>query len=269
MSKENFQEQAKKQWQANPNLRSFLGDSLGWNDVQIRKELINCNATVWDEHAELVEWMARLLKPKTYMEVGANHGSTFNRVAALGIQKAVAVEIKKSTAQDLTRAPNTEILNMSSDDAAKLWLDRGGEPIDLLFIDGDHSHEQSLRDFLNFSRFVPESGLILLHDTWPETPERAAPNKCHDVYKTAWLIRQKMFKEFELVTLPFDRGISVVRRAQKPLVWSDERPAPGPFSLSTGLMVSSILLKSAFHSTSKIASRGAGKIARKLQTRPS
>ncbi|MBM3978900.1 MAG: class I SAM-dependent methyltransferase [Planctomycetes bacterium] len=53
----------------------------------------------------------------------------------------------------------------ASADAAAAW--RG--PIRLLFIDGDHSYEESKRDFELWSRFVVPRGLICFHDirAWP------------------------------------------------------------------------------------------------------
>lgn len=37
-------------------------------------------------------------------------------------------------------------------------------PVDLLFIDGDHSYEAVKQDFFNFLPFVNKSGVIILHD---------------------------------------------------------------------------------------------------------
>jgi predicted O-methyltransferase YrrM len=53
----------------------------------------------------------------------------------------------------------------SSADAARQWVG----PIRLLFIDGDHSYEQSREDFESWSPFVVPHGLICFHDitTWP------------------------------------------------------------------------------------------------------
>jgi predicted O-methyltransferase YrrM len=40
----------------------------------------------------------------------------------------------------------------------------GGEPLDFLFIDGDHSYEGVRQDFESYSRLVRKGGLIGLHD---------------------------------------------------------------------------------------------------------
>lgn len=52
-----------------------------------------------------------------------------------------------------------------SEDAARSWQ----KPIRLLFIDGDHSYEESKKDFTLWSKFVVVSGLVCFHDIhhWP------------------------------------------------------------------------------------------------------
>lgn len=41
----------------------------------------------------------------------------------------------------------------------------GGRTIDLLFIDGDHHMDATLRDFELYSKFMTPGGLVCLHDT--------------------------------------------------------------------------------------------------------
>ena len=50
---------------------------------------------------------------------------------------------------------------LSSVEVAKIWQ----KPIDLLWIDGDHSYETVSSDFLYFSRFVNQDGIIIFHDS--------------------------------------------------------------------------------------------------------
>jgi len=40
--------------------------------------------------------------------------------------------------------------------------------IDILFIDGDHSYEGAMKDYLNYSPLVKEGGLIVFHDIIPD-----------------------------------------------------------------------------------------------------
>lgn len=58
----------------------------------------------------------------------------------------------------------TEYVNpivATSEEAASQW---SGDPIRLLFIDGDHSYEACAADYHAWSKFVAESGYVLFHD---------------------------------------------------------------------------------------------------------
>ena len=41
------------------------------------------------------------------------------------------------------------------------------------------------------------------------------PDLCHDAYKTALFIKQKLAQEFEIVTLPFNPGLTIVKKMNK------------------------------------------------------
>lgn len=56
--------------------------------------------------------------------------------------------------------PNIVLIQSNSNDLAKTWTTE----IDVLFIDGDHSYEQTKKDFLNFRSFVKPGGFIIFHD---------------------------------------------------------------------------------------------------------
>lgn len=51
----------------------------------------------------------------------------------------------------------------TSETAAKNWT----KPIDFLFIDGAHEYEEVKKDFLLWSEFLVDGGIIALHDTSP------------------------------------------------------------------------------------------------------
>ena len=67
--------------------------------------------------------------------------------------------------------------------------------IDLLWIDGDHSHDGSLKDFDNYSKLLSDNGLIFLHDTAPNGAGVEQPNWC-GVDKTIKYIK-KTYKNFK------------------------------------------------------------------------
>uniref|UniRef100_A0A6C0DB61 Methyltransferase n=1 Tax=viral metagenome TaxID=1070528 RepID=A0A6C0DB61_9ZZZZ len=87
--------------------------------------------------------------------------------------------------------------------------------IDLLWIDGDHSYEGSLNDFVQYSKLVGKNGLIFLHDTAPNGAGETQPTWC-GVDKTIEYIRNN--KEFELINftktdkLDIGMGFAIVKR---------------------------------------------------------
>lgn len=64
--------------------------------------------------------------------------------------------------REVSKSANGRVLfvRKSSHEAALEW----SESIDFLFVDGDHSREGALRDWLDWSPFVPAGGLIAFHD---------------------------------------------------------------------------------------------------------
>ncbi len=61
---------------------------------------------------------------------------------------------------------------MSSEDAANMWSKKP-KSIRLLWIDGSHSYEDAKKDFLLWSKYVIDGGIIALHDTfWKEGPRK-------------------------------------------------------------------------------------------------
>jgi hypothetical protein len=89
-------------------------------------------------------------------------------------------------------------------------------PVDLLFIDGDHTIEGCFADFYLYHPYVPAGGYILLHDIYPETSGWDGPR---------WVIDHfiKDSPDFELVEIAttassYDEhgryGIALIRKLE-------------------------------------------------------
>lgn len=63
--------------------------------------------------------------------------------------------------KDLGVYANVIPIAAHSDKVAVSW----NLPIRILFIDGDHSHDQPMRDYLNFSKHIHQDGYLLFHDS--------------------------------------------------------------------------------------------------------
>lgn len=88
--------------------------------------------------------------------------------------------------------------------------------IDLLWIDGDHSHVGSLNDFTYFSKLISENGLIFFHDTAPNGAGKIQPSWC-GVDKTIEYIKEN-YKNFECINftktnwLDLGAGFAIVKK---------------------------------------------------------
>ena len=114
-----------------------------------------------------------------------------------------------------------EIVRATSEVAAIGW-DR---PIDLLFIDGDHSYAGVKRDWELFSPHLSPFGVTVFHDaTWelhgPNRPDMGVPR----------FLEELRAEGYPLVTLDRDYGLTLVqaRRGGQPLAANPPTPAdPG------------------------------------------
>lgn len=167
------------------------------------------------DHTSFISFLADWIRPEHYLELGVRGGLNFQNIS----QKSV-----KSTAVDLQPIvfdlPNNANFYLGSTDDFfdSLPLET---KFDLVFIDADHSHEQSLKDFMNSQRFLIDDGFIILHDTYPINEDFLDANLCNDCYKTPLYIKNNLFSQFEVLTLPFHPGLTIVKKISKDrqLLW--------------------------------------------------
>lgn len=157
-------------------------------------------------HTDFFKNIFSYLKPENYLELGVRDGINFVTLSKF---------CKKSTGVDICPArfmleDNMNYYNTSTDNYFAL-LDKN-EQFDAVFIDADHSHEQSLKDFLNVKDRIIDDGFIFLHDTYPYDSMMFDVSLCNDVYKTALYIKQNFCNEFECLTLPFNPGVTIVKK---------------------------------------------------------
>jgi len=100
---------------------------------------------------------------------------------------------------------------MPTNQFAVKWAEQHA-PIDLLYIDADHSHKQSLSDFEHFSPWVVPNGLILMHDTFPKAEKDEAEYASGAVWQTAQYIKGHYQDTYEIMTIPYLAGITLLRK---------------------------------------------------------
>jgi len=176
-------------------------------------------------------------RAKTYLEIGFGHGDCFFNIRAT--RKMVIdpefVFLKKRTIKYFFKNLSKNIANkyyrMTSDDFfnEKNGVLRKYVP-DIIFIDGLHTHKQSLKDIKNALRFISRDGIIVLHDCNPSCAAEAYPANSYghamglklegwngywsgNVWKTIISLRS-FYSDLNIFVLDFDRGIGVIRKGK-------------------------------------------------------
>lgn len=161
------------------------------------------------DHPKFLSDLFAWLKPENYLELGIRDGRNFKQVAKY-CKKMVGVDISPI---NFTLEDNMTFHQKTTDDFFSS-LEKNTQ-YDCVFIDADHSYEQSLKDFLNVKDMVVEDGFIFFHDTYPYAEYMMDRNLCNDVYKTALYIKQNLIDDFEILTLPFNPGLTIVKKISR------------------------------------------------------
>lgn len=168
-------------------------------------------------HLEIILLLAKWIKPQVYLEFGIRSGHVFHEmIKKFPNTRCIGVDLC------VNNKNLGETYEMSTDDFSKKILPQLNCLIDLCFIDADHSHEQSYKDFINIFDYVAEDGLVIFHDTYPINEMYTQSDWCNDAYKTPWKIRHELFKFCELVTLPIQPGLTILRKSNRQLTWNSQ-----------------------------------------------
>ena len=161
------------------------------------------------DHISLLAFFAGWIRPERYLELGVRGGESFVRIAPF-CTEAHGVDIEDIR---FKLRKNMTFHKLSTDEYFEK-VDNETQ-FDMVFIDADHSFEQSRKDVLNASKHIIVDGLIFLHDTYPYDPEMFKPELCNDGYKTPLWIKQNMIDDFEIVTLPFNPGLTILKKMKR------------------------------------------------------
>ena len=86
------------------------------------------------------------------------------------------------------------------------------EAFDLIFIDGDHHHDQVCRDIDNSLRHLAPGGVLVMHDCLPLTRGHENPALCYTAWRAFAKLRER--PDVEAFCGDFDHGVGVARRAK-------------------------------------------------------
>lgn len=113
---------------------------------------------------DLLRQIHQLVRPQVYLEVGVQTG------ASLDLAKDAEVAFGIDPNPLISASGNQEIFPQTSDEffASPTALQRlADRPIDLAFIDGDHTYDQALRDFFNIQTYGHKNTVVVFDDVLP------------------------------------------------------------------------------------------------------
>lgn len=121
---------------------------------------------------EFLEALHETLKPRGYLEIGVQTGASL-RLASC---PALGIDPKPLLRHQLP--PSTVVVPCESDHfftapPAQQLASGMPQPLDLVFVDGLHLHEQALRDFANAARWANPRTVIVFDDVLPRNQQEA------------------------------------------------------------------------------------------------
>ena len=180
--------------------------------------------TTWNNRLNLVVYIAQVLEPDVYLELGVDRCRTINKVATFA-KRAIGVDISDCDEGLYIghRSEKVEFYKSSTDDFFRKCL-KLDLKVDLLFIDADHRYEQTKKDFDNYSRIVIDNGIIILHDSYINNESQSKHFISGTVWKLARDIRREdsYRKNFEIFTIPQSPGYSMIRKTTRQLSWRSD-----------------------------------------------
>lgn len=157
-------------------------------------------------HSDFIGILASIYKPNTYVELGLYEGETFRKVVQ-HTKKAYGIDLKQNPFLDSMKNSNVNIHYTTTDS----FFENFKEGIDMAFIDADHCLESVKKDFNNVLKLLNPGGIILLHDTDPDSDFYIQPGYCGDSYKIVDIFEKN--DDINIITLPVtNAGLSMVTK---------------------------------------------------------
>jgi len=181
------------------------------------------------DSAWVIYGLVRALKPAVCVEIGSARGKSACFIAQALQEndkgKLYAIDphnvnawndvgsedtfgVMSGNLRKLNLSHRVEIVRKTSTVAAVEW----NVPIDLLFIDGDHTYEGVRNDWDLFSPHLTKFGVALFHDTIWEVAEVDEQFRRKNMGVPSF-VEELRRAGFPVITLPRDCGLSMVQKA--------------------------------------------------------
>ena len=145
-----------------------------------------------------------------YIEYGVRWGDNFKQIVNEVSGLCYGVDINIQTHLHSLVNNKIKLYEMSTDTFGESILN--SIKFNSAFIDAAHSSKSVFKDFEYVFNKIDISGYIFLHDTYPCSEDFLDPNACNDCYKVPSIIKEKYKNYIELLTLPLNPGLTIIRK---------------------------------------------------------
>lgn len=117
------------------------------------------------ERCRVIQDLLDLYRDPSYLEIGVNQGHTFLPLSArvkVGVDPQFAFDIDRASRSDPTSTFYSE-----TSDSFFLRSFLSETKFDVIFIDGLHTYDQTLRDLMNSLQCLNDGGVIIVDDVMP------------------------------------------------------------------------------------------------------
>lgn len=157
---------------------------------------------------------------KSYLEIGTHKGETWESIIP-HVETYVGVDPYPLHESD-------NLVRLTSDQ----FFDANESKFEVIFIDGLHTHEQSLFDLNNAIKALSKDGVIFMHDANPYEALQTSEGVCGGVYQT--VAAAHFTRGLHVTVITEDFGVAIITKStdakvpflQMPFeVWEDMKAA--------------------------------------------
>lgn len=163
-------------------------------------------------YLDWLKWLHLTVKPSSYVEIGVETGQSLelSRCKAVGMDPSIQITHSQESW--------VKLFKLTSDDFFARYDLRqilDAKFVDMAFIDGLHTFDQALKDFINIERYAHSGTVVAFHDIFPATAVTASRDRksifwVGDTWKVV-LILKKLRPDLKIFTLPaFPSGLTIV-----------------------------------------------------------
>ena len=194
----------------------------------------------------VIQEIIKKSRAKVYLEIGVREGECFLRIRApkkIAVDPQIFISSKKKRKYYFKNLSNifNQYFETTSDDFFKdNYKSLKSHALDVVFIDGLHTYEQSLKDVQNALKYLKDDGVIIMHDCNPLSEAAAYPAQSYqdaeslnipgftgewngDTWKTIVYLRSSR-KDLDVFVLDCDQGLGIImkRKPESMLAYSPE-----------------------------------------------